>query len=211
MTGPAPVVVADAADARRAAIVASSAELFNRCGYHQTTMDDIAKAIGIRKPTLYHYFRSKHEILFWIHEEVIDELLARHEARAATRMAASQGLLEIIADILEIQESRPGYARVFFEHFRELPEEEQLIVHAKRQRYGAAMEALIRQGVDEGEFRPVDARIATLAIGGMCNWAYQWFQPGHRLRGREVAYSFWDMVTKGLLMGDPPPAGKEER
>lgn len=186
------------ADARRAEIVEGAARLFDEYGYHQTTMDDIAAAVGVRKPTLYHYFRSKDEILFWIHEEVIDQIVDRHLRRLETHMPASQGLLEMIADILELMETRPGHSRVFFEHFRELPEEHQEVVREKRRRYSEMMENLIQQGVDAGEFRDVNPRLTMLAVSGMCNWAYQWLRPKDPMRSREVAYAFWDLVTRGV-------------
>jgi TetR/AcrR family transcriptional regulator, cholesterol catabolism regulator len=191
-----------AADERRQAIVACAAELFNGRGYYQTTMDDIATAIGIRKSTLYHYFSSKHDILFWIHEQVIDQIIDRADARYSAPMSASQRLFEIIADILEVLETKPGYSRVFFEHVRELRPEEHSVVREKRRRYTAMMEDVIRQGVADGEFREVDPGLATLAVGGMCNWAYQWFRPGQPLSSREVAERFWDIVTRGLLRQD---------
>jgi TetR/AcrR family transcriptional regulator, cholesterol catabolism regulator len=202
-------VVALPADERRRAIVARAAELFNSRGYYQTTMDDIATAVGIRKSTMYHYFSSKHEILFWIHEEVIDEIIARGEARDSTDMSAGDGLLEIIADILEIIETRPGYSRVFFEHSGELPPEEQSVVHEKRRRYTQLMEGVIRRGVETGEFRALDPEVATLAVGGMCNWAYQWLRPERSLSSREIAAVFRDIIVNGLSASQADPSNQE--
>jgi len=51
------------AGGRRAEIVEIAARLFDRHGYHSTSMDDIAEAVGLRKPSLYHYFKSKDQIL----------------------------------------------------------------------------------------------------------------------------------------------------
>jgi AcrR family transcriptional regulator len=201
-------VVAVPADERRRTIVQRAAELFNSRGYYQTTMDDIGAAVGIRKSTLYHYFSSKHEILFWIHEEVIDEILARHEARMARPTSASESLFEIIADILELIASRSGYSRVFFEHSRELRPEELAVVQEKRARYTQMMEDVIRRGVSTGEFRPLDPQVATLAVGGMCNWAYQWLRPGQRLSSSEVAACFQDIVINGMVA--PHPADQHE-
>lgn len=188
----------DAAQLKRVEIVTRAASLFNENGYNHTSMGDIAAAIGVQKPTLYHYFKSKNEILFWIHEDVIDLIIGRDEARLGTRMAASQRLREIIADILELMESRPGHARVFFEHFRELAEPEQATVRAKRDHYLAIVEGLVGEGVEAGEFRDVDPRLTALSILGSCNWAYQWYCPEGGSRSREIAYAFWDLLMRGL-------------
>ena len=53
---------------RRHQIVESAAMLFDAQGYGNTSMEDVALSVSIAKPTLYHYFRSKEEILRSIHE-----------------------------------------------------------------------------------------------------------------------------------------------
>ena len=70
-----------AADARRAAVIALAADLFDRGGYASISMEQIAAAAGIAKPTLYHYFRSKDEILRGVHESFIGTLLERQDER----------------------------------------------------------------------------------------------------------------------------------
>ena len=75
------------ADARRREVISQAAELFDRTGYHATSVAAVAEASGIRKPTLYHYFSGKDEILFWIHEEFIDLLIEKHRARGAAPRA----------------------------------------------------------------------------------------------------------------------------
>lgn len=59
------------ADQKRGQIATRAAALFDGQGYHATTMEDIAAAVGIAKPTLYHYYRPKAEILYAIHEECV--------------------------------------------------------------------------------------------------------------------------------------------
>ncbi len=188
----------DQADIKRAEIVRVAAELFDEEGYHGTGMDDIARAVGIRKPTLYHYFKSKDEILFWIHEDVIDLIIDRQAARARLTMSGGQELLEMIADIFELLETRPGRSRTFLEHFRELLPEQQQIVRAKRERYQEGFEEVLTRGVESGEFREVDVRLASLTILGACNWGYQWFRPDGSMRSRDIAYWISDFIAEGL-------------
>src|SRR5713101_7114622 len=129
-----------AATVKRSQVVAKAAELFDAVGYHNTGVADIAAAAGISKPTLYHYFASKDEILFWIHEEYMDELIARQDKRTGISISPSACLLELMADMLEMTETRPG-VRVFHEHLRELREDQQQLVREKRERYQSMVEA----------------------------------------------------------------------
>ena len=181
-------------------LVEQAARLFDSNGYNTTSVEEIAEAAGIRKPTLYHYFRSKDEILFALHEEFIDLLLERQVARAETSLAPSYVLLEIMADVLELMETHRGYVRVFFEHHRELPPAARRTISGKRDRYEEMVEQVIQDAIDQGEFRPVDTKLATFALFGMCNWAYQWYQSNGPLRSREIAYFFWEILLNGIAV-----------
>jgi TetR/AcrR family transcriptional regulator, cholesterol catabolism regulator len=186
------------ADERRQQIITTAAQLFDQAGYVNTTMDDIAQAVGLAKPTLYHYFQSKDEILHWIHEEFIDLLIVRHEKRLGASLRPEQLLLEVMADVLELMETHHGHVRVFFEHFRELPPDAQEAIHRKRDHYEAMVRDLFTEGIKTGVFRETDPKLATLATFGMCNWAYQWYHSSGESRSREIAYQFWSYLMDGV-------------
>jgi TetR/AcrR family transcriptional regulator, cholesterol catabolism regulator len=57
---------------------------------------------------------------------------------------------------------------------------------------------VIKRGIDDGSFRAVDVKLATLAVFGICNWSYQWYSSRGPLRTREIAYVLWDVVVNGL-------------
>ncbi len=189
------------ADARRADIATKAAELFDSKGYYNASMESIAEAVGIRKPTLYHYFPSKDHILYAIHDEFIEMLISRQERRLAARMPADQELREIMRDILELMETHRGHVRVFFEHHRELSGEPYERIAEKRLRYEQMVKDVMTQGAEEGTLRSVDPELATLALAGMCNWTYQWYRPDGDLASRDIAYLFWDFLLNGLGTG----------
>lgn len=194
---------------RRGEIIAAAAELFDVGGYRAVSMEDIADAVGIRKPTLYHYFRAKDEILYEIYRQTIDRLLTRQERRSALPLDPKQELLEIMGDVLEVVETLPGHVRVFFEHHRELPDDRHEEIMAKRARYHDHAVEVIRSGIADGSFRSdLDPQLAALAIFGACNWAYQWYARSGELRGREIAQRFWDLFMRGMFEAT---AGAERR
>ena len=51
------------ADAKKELILDAAKSVFGKLGYSKATLDDIAHAIGLKKPTLYYYYKSK-EVLF---------------------------------------------------------------------------------------------------------------------------------------------------
>jgi AcrR family transcriptional regulator len=183
---------------RRADIVAKAANLFDEKGYHGATMEDIADAIGLAKPTLYHYFPSKDHILYAIHDDFIELLISRQERRLEVNMPADEMLREVMGDILQLMETHRGHVRVFFEHHRELTGEPYEKIAEKRKRYEQMIRDVIIRGADTSRLRAVDPELATLALAGMCNWTYQWYRPEGRLASRDIAYVFWDYLINGL-------------
>lgn len=188
----------DHASAKRGVIVDEAARLFEANGYHATSMGTIAEAVGVAKPTLYHYFTSKDMILSEIHDQFIDLLLDRHRRRIVSDSDARSELLALMTDMLELMETHHGHVRVFFEHHRELPSARRPAVIAKRNEYMHIVESTIRQGIEAGEFRELDVSLAALAVFGMCNWTYQWYRQGAALQPREIATCFWDLILDGF-------------
>jgi AcrR family transcriptional regulator len=183
---------------RRQQIVDAAAGLFDRAGYPNTSMEDIAAEVGVAKPTLYHYFPSKDALLLEIHEEFIDLLTRQHAERVAAQLGPEQLLLEIMADILELMRTHRGHVRVFFEHHRELPPQARAASRVKRDAYHEAVVQIFRDGTAAGVFRDVDPELAAKAMFGMCNWAYQWYMDDLDLRPRDIAYRFWNFLVHGV-------------
>jgi AcrR family transcriptional regulator len=186
------------ADSRRREIVAGAAELFDREGYYATNMNSVARAVGLQKPTLYHYFSSKNEILHWIHEEFIDLLIEKQQARIDEGLTPADELRAVMEDVLQLMDTHRGHVRVFFEHYRELSDDDQETIKEKRDRYQGLVEDAVARGVASGAFREVDPRLTTLALFGMCNWTYQWYRQGGNLQSQAIADFFWDLLLNGI-------------
>lgn len=184
--------------ARRGTIAGQAAELFERQGYSQTSMDEIAATAGLAKGTLYHYFRTKDEILTEIHEQFLGLLLQRAQTREELGLPPSQQLLEVMTDVLELMRSHRGHVRVFFEHHRELSEAARTDVHRQRDAYEAMVRRQVELGLAQNEFRKIDPALTTLALFGMCNWAYQWYDVSGPLQPRDIALHFWSLLLRGI-------------
>lgn len=187
---------------RRRDIVHQAAHLFDAAGYHRTSMEDLAEAVGLAKPTLYHYFSGKEEILYRIHHDFISLLIPRQEERAASGVNPAEQLRGVMGDILELMETHRGHVRVFFEHRRELPAGWQEKIAEQRARYHAMIEAVLESGVAAGHFRPVDIRLVSLMVFGMCNWAYQWYRPDGPMGARQIADHFFELLGRGIWAAD---------
>lgn len=196
-----------AADRKRAEIVRLAAELFDRKGYYRTSVDDIADAAGIRKPTLYHYFSGKQEILFWIYQDYSTLAVRRQEERRDRGVGPAESLFGLMYDVISALDTHAGHCRAYFEYQREIPEEYQRQIKDQRRHYQSMMEEVLEEGMKSGEFRQLDPHLTANALFGMVNWAYQWYDREGHSDAREVVETFYDLVMSGLG-AHPSPVGE---
>jgi AcrR family transcriptional regulator len=183
---------------KRRDIAKAAAKVFYKKGYLQTNVDQIAAAAGLRKPSLYHYFKSKTEILYAIHEEFIDVLIEKQKTRDDSQLTVRESLTQDMADTLGLLDSHYGHHRVFYENFDELPRNQRNIILAKNRDYYAAIEEKIEHGIANGEIRDLPPRMIALAMFGACSWAYQWYHPGGAMTTREIAEMFASIFFDGI-------------
>ncbi|SEA37120.1 DNA-binding transcriptional regulator, AcrR family [Thalassobacillus cyri] len=174
-------------------------QLFEKKGFSETSIADIVHAHGVTKGTFYYYFTSKEQVLMTIHSRYIDGLIEQQEKIMAQSFSNIEKL-EALIDMLIMNIVPKGRsARVFFRELRHLSDGNLREVRKKRDRVRYAMEEVIKQGIDSGEFRAgLEADIVTLGILGACNWSYQWFQPAGPKTDKEVATIYIDLMLNGM-------------
>lgn len=182
----------------RQAILAAGAELFDEVGFHNATMGSIAERAGLGKTDVYAMFRAKHDILYAIHDEWIDELLAAGRATIRPDCSVRDTIRQCFHDIFAVIHAMPSGVRAYFENFRDLPPDLQRLAKAKRDIYEAQVEGLLRRGIDEGVLRPQNARVAALGLFGMCNWAYRWYRPGGAMSHQQIATQLGQIYLAGI-------------
>jgi AcrR family transcriptional regulator len=198
-----PSTLTASGEARRAEIIEAAAALFDEFGFHRTSTAAIADRVGAAKATVYHYFKTKDEILYAIHDAWIEGLLSVYQKRADQEPDSMERLHAVFRDVLFLMHTQPGHVRVFFEYFRELPPDLQRAARVKRDRYEGLVESSVLAGMRDGEIRWQDPRVATFALFGMCNWTYQWYRPGGRLGHAEIADQLFRIWVSGVRV--PPP------
>jgi AcrR family transcriptional regulator len=189
--------------ARRRAIIDTSAKVFARRGYHATGIAEICAANGLGKGALYHYITSKEELLAAIHDRVMDEVMKGADRVADVGGSPSARLTMLGEELLDVIHRYPDHVWVFLHEFPALTDERAEQFRRRRREYERRVEAVLQEGVDSKEFRPVDARLTTLAWLGMHNYTYLWLKAGGRLSARDVAAPFADIFIRGIVNPDP--------
>lgn len=182
-------------------VYSAALRLFTEKGYHATSMQDIAVAVGLYKGSLYHYIGGKEELLVQVFERALGSLLERVERVVAdTSIPPAQQLRMLIRAHVEAVASNLDALTVYLHEFRALTGEALEVVRQQRERYRELVATVVERGVRGGEFTSTDVGIATLGVLGMCNWLAQWYRPGGRLSPQQVADYFAEMVLSGLYL-----------
>ena len=144
---------------KRLAIAHAAAELIFQSGFNETSMNQIARKMGIGKSTIYDYFSSKDEIILLLLDEPLGEVRSLAEEIETEDGTASERLTRILEMHLDVLlRDRAFIFKLSFE-FQRLPLDVQARHEAKRQAYQDLLRGLIQEGIEEGGFRPVDPDI----------------------------------------------------
>jgi len=181
--------------------------LFAERGFAGTTFQDIADAVGLTRPALYYYVKSKEELLEKLVTEITEGSAAGISAIARRADLGPAAKLHAIMKASVLRQAQ--YAARFQLLIRseaDLPDNLAKAHEAGRRAVLKAVARVIDQGIDEGVFRPVDARIAALGILGMNNWVAWWFQPDGKDDAETVAGQLADMAVAAVRSRDQDSA-----
>lgn len=183
---------------RRDEILQASAHIFRRKGFNGTSMQDIADAVQLQKASLYHHIDSKQEILLALLDQAMDTLIAQLERVIRAQATATIKLRRATASYVNRLTEHGDLAAVLLLEYRSL-EPELLSRHIlKRDRFEAIWRQIIEEGIESGEFRPLDPRLVGFALLGALNWIITWFDPAGELDSGAVADRFLDLFLDGL-------------
>lgn len=184
---------------RRKEILHAALRAFKERGYHATTLDDIAERIGVRKTALYHYFPDKEAILYECHRESLTEL-DRLMKEARELDTASEQLAHVIREHVRVMTDTLEGSPLAFEVTAFSPERQKEMI-AARDRYEHELRRIIDRGIEEGEFRRVDSKIAVFAVLGAINWIARWYSPEGSVHAPELGAQFAEHLVGGLTCG----------
>ncbi len=185
-------------EARREAIVDTSARVFAQRGYHATGIAELCEANDLGKGALYHYIGSKEELLVAIHDRVMDEVMRGADRVDETGGSPTQQLTALGDELLDVINRYPDHVWVFLHEFPALSGEHAERFRVRRRAYEARVESVLQAGVESGEFRDLDPRLTTLAWLGLHNYTYLWLKPGGSLTARDVAKPFAEIFMRGI-------------
>jgi AcrR family transcriptional regulator len=150
---------------RRRQILDAAVKVFARNGFHSSRVGDIAEEAGVAYGLVYHYFKSKDELLETIFRDTWTQMLARVREVEASGVEAGEQVRQVTALLLRTWRRDPDLVRVLVREVTRSPhvqQEIEEITHAMQ-----ALEGIIRRGQESGEFRSeLDPRLGAVVFYG---------------------------------------------
>ena len=171
-----PTVAASEPHDVRETILQESGRLFVARGYHGLAMRELAEAVGVSKAALYYHYRDKEDLFMAVLTSNLDRIeQVINEARKAptTRLRIEQ----MVQAIFQRAPEQRAIIRLASQEMDQLSEaaraEFSRIYHEK---FIGQIEAIIAEGIQSGELRPMNTSLATWLLLGMM---YPFFYAAH--------------------------------
>lgn len=187
----------DQRNRKREAVLRVAASAFNRRGYANTSLDDIAASLGVSKPTLYQYFSSKQEILYRCHQLALDQGDAGIALAEVDRGSGLDKLFIYLLTYMRGFFGEIGAGPVLTDVDSLTPANRKKVVE-RRARISAATTRFVEQGVNDGSIVDCDPKLASLFALSVVNWMAYWYREDGPNTPDEIMSTFMMLFHSGL-------------
>ncbi len=192
-------------DARPAEIVSAALALFAERGFGATKLEDVAKAAGIAKGTLYLYFPTKEDLFRAVVRQELLPTLERIEEAVAAYAGPSGDMLRLLASrFTTVMESDLGsIPKLVVSEAGNFPEVAQFYADEVVARVFRLFDRILQRGIERGEFRPVEtAQVLPIFVGPVLLMLLWRHSVGRhtpmRFDHRAVIQTHLDILLRGL-------------
>jgi AcrR family transcriptional regulator len=182
---------------KREAVLRTAVGLFNEKGFHATSLDDVAEALKVTKPTIYHYFSNKDEVLFECVRRGVESI---RDAGIEVEARGGSGMERLKAHMR-------NYAIVMTNDFgmcvtrtadHELSKESRNRFRALKRETDITIRRVVEEGMRDGSIAPGDPRLVTFTLTGALNWIARWYDAKGSMSREEIADGCVATLVNGL-------------
>jgi AcrR family transcriptional regulator len=161
----------------REKILLTAKSLFIRHGYHALAMRQIAESLNVSKPALYYHFKDKEELFLAVLNSYLEEM-GKALDRITQEPVSCASKVRLFVEYVLIQPAEQrDLIRLGSQEMGQLSAEaRQTFEQVYQDKFIGKVEAILKDGMDRGEFRPVQPLVATWTLLGMM---YPYFYPTH--------------------------------
>ena len=194
--------------ARQDQLLEVATYLFKEKGYHDTSMQDLADALGMQKASLYYYIESKQDLLYRLLDRAFALMRIQIDEIYASGLPAAEKLRQALTNHAVTVMDNLNLISVYLNEYRNLPPRRLRQVLRVRKHYEQGLMQIVQDGIANGDFRPVDVKMTVFSLLGTLNWTHQWFSPEGALSSQQVAAILVDLALYGLVAPTADPLRK---
>ncbi len=191
---------------KRTALIHAAARAFRANGFHNTSLDDVAAAVGVTKPLVYLYVGNKQQLLFECFRTGVEQIRGAFQHAEQTGRTARERLLQVLVGYAEAITGDFGWCMVRAEDLDLTPELSSRVKVLKSE-IDQGLRRLLRAGMDDGSISACDPKMTAFALAGALNWIAHWHRGRDALTPAEIASRFIDFFEQGLA----PRLGRSSR
>jgi len=181
-------------------ILKTSAKIFAEKGFHHTSVRDIARATGVSLAGLYHYCKSKEELLFLIQDNCFGRVLERLEESLLDIKDPVTKLRIFIENHLSFFAANMAEMKVLSHEAESLQGELHAHVSGKKDKYTKLATSILQEVcASSNRNTSVNLTVATYALFGMMNWIYNWYDPHGKLTVDQLVKNITRLFLSGFL------------
>ena len=167
----------DVAAERKEQIVRATVECITKHGYHNFSMQDVARTAGVSKGIIHYYFLNKDELMMCVLDKVagdIERVLSEEMGSITDPWRRMEIFIEVCFDIVR---STKEYYQVNMDFWTQINQKEEIrkVIAAHYAKFREAAAVVVQDGVDKGAFKKVDASAyASYVIAVIDGLSLQW-------------------------------------
>jgi AcrR family transcriptional regulator len=139
-------------------VIRAAAHAFNRKGYHNTSLDDIAAALDVTKPTVYYYVTNKEQLLFECFVAGVEQIRAAFREVKQLNVTGRERLNGVLRHYGAAVASEFGWCMVRAEE-QDLSPAMSGHIKTLKSEIDQGIRRLIREGVQDGSIHPCDPKM----------------------------------------------------
>ena len=188
-------------------ILRTSARIFAEKSYHSTSMRDISRATGVSLAGLYHYCKSKEELLFLIQDHCFGRVLERFEQRIKSIDDPFEKLRIFIDNHLSFFAANMAEMKVLSHEAESLAGDMHKHVSGKKEKYAKQARKILREIQEQSPNvqTRIDLTVATYSLFGMMNWIYNWYDSSGKLSVNQLVDNMTRLFVNGFLSTETAP------
>jgi AcrR family transcriptional regulator len=200
--------MASAREEKRLAVLRAGAREFRERGFEKTSLDGIARKLGVTKPTLYYYISDKEDIVYGCGMAAAEELTTVGKSISGTG-SGLLALTEFFRRYVEIIAGDFGYCLAMIEE-TQLEEARASDLHEKKRETNAIVQRMLERGIRDGSIIDCDTKLVSFALFGAFNWIARWHR-GAPPQPEYIAEVFTSLFVNGLGAKRGVKAGRDKR